>query len=112
MKSRTQLKLKDVVRNEQGQIIEMEVFDVSRRDGFTMARIEDIHGDIVDVEIEMSDGKHIEGQVNLTKYRRVSDLFAYGKQFQPIINAKVNGKPRGVFFINKAFVVGAQEIPH
>jgi hypothetical protein len=108
--ARTQLKLKDVVLNTSGQVIEIEVFDMDKREAFKMGRIEDIHGDVKKVEIDLSDGRHLTGEVNLTKYRRVSDLFAYGKQFQPVMNANINGNFKPVYFLNKAFVVGANEI--
>ena len=107
--AKTQLKLKDVILNTAGQVIEIEVFDVEKREGFKMGRIEDIHGDVKEVDIKMSDGQRITGKVNLTKYRRVSDLLMYGKQFQTITDAIVDGVKKDVYFLNKNFVVGIEE---
>jgi len=107
--SRTQLKLKDVVLNTTGQVIEIEVFDIERREAFKMGRIEDIHGDVKEVDIKLSDGQRITGKINLTKYRRVSDLLMYGKQFQTITEAIVDGVKKDVYFLNKSFVVGVEE---
>lgn len=107
---RANLKLRDVIMNENGQIIEIEVFDMEKRESFKMGRIEDIHGDVKKVEFDLSDGRHITGEVNLTKYRRVSDLLAYGKLFQPVMNANINGNYKAVYFLNKSSVVGAVEL--
>jgi hypothetical protein len=104
------LKLINVERNSQKCIIEVEIFDNERLERIKLARVEDVHGDVKAVIIDLINGKQVRGKVNLGKYKRVSDLFAYGKQFQPVFDADIAGARNKTIFINKNHVVWAEEV--
>jgi len=107
---KTQIRLKNMERNGNGEILELEVWDPETKQLVRLVRSDDIHGDEKNVRIKFTDGSKINGTVNMSKYKRVSDLFAYGKRFQPVFNATADGGDNLTLFLNKDQVVWAEEV--
>ena len=106
----SKLLLKGKERNTNGSLLEMTVHDAETKETVRLVRSDDIHGVEQAIRVKLTDGTRISGIVNMGKYKRVSDLFAYGKRFQPVYNATTDGLENKILFINKDMVVWAEEV--
>lgn len=104
------LYMKSFERNGKGSLLEVILRDPEMKEEIRFVRTDDVHGDEKNVRIKLTDGSKISGIVNMGKYTRVSDLFAYGKRFQVICNATTDGCEGRILFVNKEQIVWAEEV--
>lgn len=102
--------LKNIERNSKGDILDIEILDPLTGDTLRLVRSDDIDGDIKKVSIRTTDKTQLIGEVNMGKYSRVSDLFAFGKRFQPVFNTVSGGANERTLFINKDQVIHVEEM--
>ena len=102
--------LKGMERNAGKSMLELTIYDPETKETVRLVRSEDIHGDEQAIRVKLADGSRITGIVNMGKYKRVSDLFAYGKRFQPVYAATTDGLEGKILFVNKDQVVWAEEV--
>lgn len=109
-KKHEKLILVNVERNRNDSILELEIRDPKTGEKIRLQRIDDMHGDEKQVRIKLADNSRITGIINMGKYKRASDVFAYGRRFQPVYNATVDGAEDRTLFIHKDHVIWAEEL--